>query len=176
MANRFKQADISALSGRTIFFDANVVIYLFWLVFSPENEKSYSSILKSLLLHKNQLAVDTGVLSEVINRILRYEWHLRAKKNSNFKVFRNTCDGMQAQKDVFDIIRNRILTSFKVIDTQRTSEDIKNMLVVDTLDFNDKIIYDICKTYNLVLLTHDADFSKSDIDILSANPKLVKNP
>ena len=50
------------------------------------------------------------------------------------------------------------------------------MLVVDTLDFNDKIIYDICKTYNLVLLTHDADFSKSDIDILSANPKLVKNP
>ena len=83
---------------------------------------------------------------------------------------------MQAQKDVFDIIRNRILTSFKVIDTQRTSEDIKNMLVVDTLDFNNKIIYDICKTYNLVLLTHDADFSKSDIDILSANPKLVKNP
>lgn len=33
MANRFKQADISALSGRTIFFDANVVIYLFWPVF-----------------------------------------------------------------------------------------------------------------------------------------------
>ena len=60
----------------------------------------------------------------------------------------------------------------QVIDKQLMVIDIKNMLVVDKLDFNDKIIVDVCKTNNLILLTHDADFSNADVDTLSANPNL----
>ena len=46
------------------------------------------------------------------------------------------------------------------------------MLTIDRLDFNDKIILDVCKTQDMILLTNDSDFADADVDILSANPKI----
>lgn len=129
MASRFTQSDISKLSGRTVFFDANILMYLFWPT-SPTN------------------------------------------KTIDYKLFRQSKDGQQTQIDVFDVAKNKILPYFSLTDRILNSAGIKNLLVVDILDFNDKIIFDVCKANNMVLLTNDADFSKSDIDILSANSKL----
>jgi len=172
MAKRFKISDIPDLSGRTIFFDANIILYLFWPVYSKGNEpRHYSSIFGKLYLNKNPMAVNTFVLSEVINRVLRMDWENKTGKSISFKSFRNSSDGLSAQKDIFDMIEDKILKYFQVIDKQLTTTDIKNMLIVDKLDFNDKIIFDVCKAHNMILLTHDADFKDTDIDILSANQK-----
>ena len=131
------------------------------------------------------MAINTFVLSEVINRVLRIELEnedkkkKKKKKNKNkkkidFKSFRNSPKGQSIQKDIFDITKNKILKYFQVIDKQLTTDNIKNMLSLDTLDFNDKIILDVCKTHNMVLLTNDADFANADIDILSANQKILR--
>ena len=125
------------------------------------------------------MAINTFVLSEVINRVLRIELKNEDEKNKDkknkkkidFKSFRNSSKGKSVQKDIFDIIKNKILKYFQVIDKQLTITDIKNMLTIDRLDFNDKIILDVCKAHNMILLTHDADFKDTDIDILSANQK-----
>ena len=175
MAKRFKISDIPDLSGRTVFFDANIILYLFWPVFSKGNKlQHYSSIFGKLHSNKNPLAINTFVLSEVINRVLRIEWDNKTKKNIEFKLFRNSSEGQSIQKDIFDITKNKILKYFQVIDKQLTTDNIKNMLSLDTLDFNDKIILDVCKTHNMILLTNDADFANADIDILSANQKILK--
>lgn len=173
MASRFTQSDISKLSGRTVFFDANILMYLFWPT-SPKSwaVTSYSSIYKRLLSSKNILALNTFVLSEFINRALRFEWQIKTNKTIDYKLFRQSKDGQQTQIDVFDVAKNKILPYFSLTDRILNSAGIKNLLVVDILDFNDKIILDVCKANNMVLLTNDADFSKSDIDILSANSKL----
>lgn len=118
------------------------------------------------------MAINTFVLSEVINRVLRMEWENKTGKSINFKSFRNSSEGLSVQKDIFDMIEDKILKYFQVIDKQLTTTDIKNMLIVDRLDFNDKIILDVCKARNMILLTNDADFKDTDIDILSANPKI----
>lgn len=172
MAKRFTISDIPNLSGRTIFFDANILIYLFWSI--GNEAQLYSSIFGKLYSNKNNMAINTFVLSEVINRVLRIEWKNEDEKNKkkiDFKSFRNSSKGQSVQKDIFDIIKNKILKYFQVIDKQLTITDIKNMLVIDRLDFNDKIIFDVCKAHNMILLTHDADFKDTDIDILSANQK-----
>lgn len=172
MAKRFKISNIPDLSGRTIFFDANILIYLFWPVFSKGNEpQRYSSIFGKLCSNKNPMAINTFVLSEVINRVLKMEWENKTRKSIEFKPFRNSSDGQSVQKDIFKIIQNIILQSFQVIDKQLTTTDIKNILTIDNLDFNDKIILDVCKAHNMILLTHDADFKDADIDILSDNQK-----
>lgn len=173
MAGRFTQEDISKLSDRTIFFDANILMYLYWPT-SPKSwaVNSYSSIYKQLLSNKNMLALNTFVLSEFINRALRFEWGKNTNKETDFKLFRQSNDGQQTQTDVFDVVKNKILPYFSLTNKILNSAEIKNLLVVDTLDFNDKIILDVCRAHNMVLLTNDADFSKSDVDILSANPKL----
>ncbi len=176
MSNRFTLATIANISNRTVFFDANIIIYLFWPIYSKgRTPQLYASIFGQLIKNKNSLAIDTHILSEVINRILRLEYqHQDNTPNAsiNFKSFRNSGIGHQVQKDIFEIIINKILPLFELINKQITNTDIKKMLVIDDLDFNDKIIEDICRTQDMVLLTHDADFSNSDIDILSANYKL----
>lgn len=54
-----------------------------------------------------------------------------------------------------------------------TKQDINNLLVVDELDFIDKTTEIICKEKNLVLITNDVDFKKSDIDIITENKKIL---
>lgn len=173
MAGRFTAADIPGLSGRTVFFDANVILYLFWPVPSERNwSDKYASIFGKLRANKNPLAVNSFVLSEIINRVLRLEYKSYEDAYSSFKIFRNSPDGRKVQEDIFYILKDKVLNSFSVTDKQMTAADIKNMLAVDNLDFNDKIIVDVCKEYNMVLLTNDADFAAADIDILSANKNL----
>ena len=173
MAGRFTAADIPGLSGRTVFFDANVVMYLFWPVLSEGNwSDKYASIFGKLLANKNPLAVNSFILSEVINLVLRLEYNGYENAYSGFKIFRDSSDGRKVQEDIFDILKDKVLNYFSVTDKQMTAADIKNMLAVDNLDFNDKIIVDVCKEYNMVLLTNDADFAAAGIDILSANKRL----
>ncbi len=173
MAERYNIADISKISDRTVFFDANVIIFIFWSIYSSGNEpRHYSLIYKELLDNHNKMALNVTVLSEVTNRVLRIEWNSQTNRLIDYKVFRNSEDGLQVQAGIFDIIKDTILPTFSIIDEQLSVSDIKKLLVVDSLDFNDKIITDVCKSQNMILLTHDADFKDVDIDILSANSRL----
>jgi len=45
--------------------------------------------------------------------------------------------------------------------------------MIDELDFVDKATVDLCKEYNLVLLTNDKDFKNAGLDILTGNPSIL---
>lgn len=140
--------------------------------------KDYSAIFSSFLKNKNSLAVNTAVLSEVINRAFRIEYENYLiqqgidRKNCSFKQYRNCAEGIATQKLIYEIIVQKILKPFKVLDKNFSNQDIANLLVLDSLDFTDKIIVSICKEHNLILVTNDSDFSVSDVDILSTHKKL----
>ena len=63
------------------------------------------------------------------------------------------------------------MKTFSITDKHLTNKDFDKLLVVDSLDFNDKVIVETCKEFNLILLTHDSDFPSTDLDILSLNIK-----
>lgn len=171
MAIRYTSNNISNISN-SVFFDANILIYLFWPSPSKNNlSEKYARIFAALLKKNISLYTNTFVISEVINRILRIEWDNQTSKKINFKDFRNSECGKTVQNDVFDIIKDRILKTFSITDKHLTNKDFDKLLVVDSLDFNDKVIVETCKEFNLILLTHDSDFSSTDLDILSLNIK-----
>lgn len=177
MALRYKNSDIEKLKNKTIFFDANVLIYIFWPIYNSNKNwpKTYSSIFESLLKNKFNMAINIAVISEVFNRVIRFEHKNFCNRDNNsieFKAYRNTKDGKDAQKLIYDIIKSKILSCFDLTDKMFSTKEIEELLVLDKLDFNDKIIFSLCKEKNMVLLTNDSDFAQSDIDILSANPKL----
>ncbi|MDR1829702.1 MAG: DUF5615 family PIN-like protein [Candidatus Fibromonas sp.] len=175
MANRYKIPDIPNISSKGIFFDANAVIYIYWPT-TPNNgnSKQYSSILNMLLKQKNKLEMSTSIISEVINRIMKMEYEKKGgfEKLGIFKNFRNSKAGKSLLNDIYNTIKNKILPCFNISDKKFSTNDVKAMLKADSLDFNDKIIFEICKSNNFILVTHDADFSNSNIDILSCNQKL----
>ena len=170
MRMRYTASSIPSLKDRTVFFDANPLIYIFWST-TPDSKEAnyYGSILATLIKNNVNLAINEVVLSEIINRILRIEFNKTDLPKEKFKEFRNSSEGKSVQEDIYKIIKNRILTNFQIVGNSFTGEDFISMLTVTKLDFNDKLIELTCKKKNMLLLTHDLDFSLSDVDILSAN-------
>lgn len=175
MAKRLtKIDDISTVKKQGVFFDANVLIYIFWSVFSRNDISScYSSIYKFLVKENIPVFTSCIVLSEVINRILRIEYK-NIGSIKTFKEFRNSPEGIQVQEDICTIIQNQIFSVFTMQDICFTVEQLHPLMKPDTIDFNDKVIVEICKSHNMILLTHDADFVHTNIDILSKNHSLCK--
>jgi predicted nucleic acid-binding protein len=174
MGKRYGVNDIPTLSERTVFFDANVILYLYFTRSYNSWQRRYSQIFSKLLARKNRLTVDFIVLSEVINRALReeHEYYVTANGPCRFKTYRDSADGQMALSNIFDIIQNVIYPIFDVTGRSYDKSDILSFMTIDRLDFNDRAISLLCKDQDFVLLTNDKDFAGSDLDILSANPNL----
>lgn len=180
MANCYSKSQIYELKDRTIFFDANILIYLFAPTGRTSFENQYASMFRELLTAQYKIAVDVTVISEFINRAIKTGYDIYCSSNnldkSQFRYksdYRDSKDGSQAIQSIYDMVNNKILKNFKLIGKGFTVSDVKSMLCVNGLDFNDKVIELICRENNLVLLTNDGDFIDADIDVLSANNKLI---
>jgi predicted nucleic acid-binding protein len=179
MAKFYDSSDIHSLDKRQIFFDANILLYIFWPTGSSW-EKQYSAIFKQLLEQKNKMVVDFIVISEVVNRAVRIEYdkHLQAnnisRDNLTFKKYRDGSDGQEALNVVYQIVKKNVVRKFNIAGKAFTKSDIENFLCVDSLDFSDKGIAAICKENSFILLTNDKDFADSDLEILTSNRRLLK--
>lgn len=179
MANCYTKNQIPQLKDRIIFFDANILVYLFVPTGNRYCENGYSSVFSLLIKQKNKLVVDFIVLSEFINRAIRIDYgnYLQlnniGKNSLSFKQFRNQEEGKERLQQLYDLVINRILKHFEVIENGINHEDIVSMLSVNSLDFNDKAVQNICAKNGFILLTHDQDFVNADVDILSTNNKLI---
>lgn len=173
MRMRYSASSIPSLKDRTVFFDANSLIYIFWPT-SPDSQAAtdYGSMMATLIKNGATLVVNETVISEIINRVIRLEFNKSNMPKDKFKEYRDSPEGKSVQEDIYEIIKNRILTKFQIINELFSKEELTSLLCVTTLDFNDKLIELLCKKKNMILLTHDQDFSTSDVDILSSNKKL----
>jgi predicted nucleic acid-binding protein len=180
MANRYGIKNLSSLPARPIFFDANILLYIFWPIGSLSWSDKYSTIFKSLLEQKKIMAFDITVASEVINRSIRFEYEKYLtekglkKELLPFKQYRESKDGKEVQKEIFTILKKKILPLFGILGKAFDKSDLDRFLIDDPMDFSDKMILSICKENNCILLTNDKDFANSDIDILSSNPAVLR--
>lgn len=184
MAAKYSLQNIHQLENRKIFFDANVLIYIFWPSGAYKWESYYSSAFGKLLRQKNELLVDFIVISEIVNRShrLEYEKHLNhltknniQKNKLSYKNYRDSIEGCEALSDIYLMIETNILNCFTIVGKAFNKSEILSFLTLDKLDFSDKGILSICKENSCVLLTNDRDYINADIDILSSNPKLLNN-
>jgi predicted nucleic acid-binding protein len=171
MTTKYSLSDVSHLIDRDIFVDANVLIYLFWSTGSIRWEIDYATAYSSLLKQGNTLYIDFLVISEVINQMLRIEYK-KKQSSVSFKQFRDSPDGQQVLSNIYLIVETQILNQFNVIDKSFSKNDIQSFLKIDSLDFIDKGILNICQDNNFVLLTNDKDFKNANIDLLTCNPAI----
>ncbi|TAF33482.1 MAG: type II toxin-antitoxin system VapC family toxin [Cytophagales bacterium] len=172
MATKYRLQDVAQLVGKDVFFDANILIYLFWPTGQYNFEQNYARVFSNLLRQGNNLFVDFLVISEVINRVVRIE-HQKLNPTQKFKDFRNSQDGKDALDDIYIIVKNDILNRFNVVGKAFNKQEIESYLAVDELDFVDKATVTLCKENALVLLTNDKDFKNADLDILTGNPSIL---
>lgn len=176
MRGRYEPNYLKEMSNRRFFFDTNVLLDLFYTQKSDWSTVAYSKIYKEMLELGVDIYIDNTVLSEFVNRIIRVEYNLLQNLNPDsgvtFKNYRNTSEGQERVKEAYALV-DVILKSIKLDGEVLTNNEIKYLLVVDEIDYNDKTIEHLCLSKQYVLVTNDVDFYKSEADILSANHLLV---
>lgn len=152
------------------FFDTNVWIFLFAPIAGskPQKQKMYSQLLKDICSRDACLWINSLVIAEYINAVLRFEFKQWTERNQKYGVdfkrdFRPTADYQAALTDIKDQV-----TAILGI-CQRRPDDFNALNVEDIitsmgckLDFGDSIIVDTCKRYKLKLVTDDKDIIESD--------------
>lgn len=175
MANRYSLEEIGLITRNRVFFDANVLMFIFGVTGREREQREYASALSSLLEKQTELCVNFVVISEVINSMHRIEYSNycfnKGKDITRFhyKKYRDSREGKKSLKEIFVTIEDQILKNFTVIENNITKADIISFLKVDRLDFNDKAILQCCKESDCILITNDKDFRSADIDIISAH-------
>lgn len=177
MAKRYHLTEIHRLKQRRIFFDTNILIYLFWPTQSHWEAK-YATVYQHLLKQKNEMVVDFMVISEFVNRLVRIEYQKYFQQNNSltFKTYRDSQNGQEALSDIYLIVKKSIINTFNVVGKIFNKSDIEHYLENDGLDFTDKALVTLCKAHDLVLLTNDKDFAAAELDILTLNPELLITP
>jgi predicted nucleic acid-binding protein len=181
MAARYSLSNIIDIQNRRVFFDANVLIYIFWPTSSPDPSNShwdwqakYSSIYGRLVTQGNELIVDYLVISEFINRAIRIQFK-NANSTLSFKQYRDSIDGQSTLTDIYTILQSNVFDKFNVIGKAFSKDEIQSFLFADNLDFTDKAIMQICAENDCILLTNDKDFCSVNLDLLSANRYILQN-
>jgi predicted nucleic acid-binding protein len=180
MGKRYTLLETNQLGNRDIFVDANVLIYLFWPTGQNNFENNYATVFKVLKSQGFNLFLDFLVISEVINKVIHFEYlnycknHHSSTNAPSKKKFRDSPEGSELLKDIYIIIKDNVLSNFSIKGKSLDKNDIFNFLEIDGLDFVDKAIVKICEENSFVLLTNDSDFIDCGIDILSGNKKLLK--
>ena len=181
MATKYSTQNIPAVIDRKVFFDANILIYIFWPSGSQYWENIYSATYARLVRQGNEMLVDFIVISEIVNRAIRLEYdkfliaNTLTRSTVSFKKYRNSADGHTALTDIYLMVETDILNSFTVVGKSFTKQEINSLLTFDTLDFGDKAILLTCQENECILITNDVDYKTSNIDILTSNQSILNN-
>jgi len=169
-ASKFKRYgihQIGEVKDRKVFFDTNVLLLIFHQEYryDPRSGK-YRKMFARILAHRMEVFVNEIVLSEFYSIVLK-----SARERSNFpsvKAFRDSEAGIEAREEIFSDMKT-ILQQLNYIPSNLSLSEMTNQFTVDSLDFNDKLIAETCRKNDFILVTDDADYVATAIDVLSAN-------
>jgi hypothetical protein len=162
----------------------------FWiLVFGPaasvanpdQRVRKYSGALEAMLRHKVSMFIDVTIMSEFVNTLARLEFNAnfsgKGYQASEFKRFRNSADFVPTAK-MIEREFGKILKISNRLDHPFSSWDLTALLGAfgkGGEDFNDQLIVEITKSYDLKLLTDDGDMTNGGVDVITANLNLLRN-
>jgi len=156
-----------------LFLDANIWLHVFGPQGSSQDQrsKSYSIALKRALNANSNIYIDVLVMSEYLNRSLRYHFDEAGLPGGNFKKYRDTHEYEAAVRAVTSQAK-QFLRHCKLVESDFTQCDPMQMMTdfaQTPSDFNDEIIIKLCCRHGFTLMTDDGDFINSGLNILSCN-------
>jgi len=183
MTKRIDARNVS-ISGRRVLFDTN--IWLFLNGYSNEASRKttiYSEAYKQLLENDNVIIINDYVLGEFCNRSckIEYENHKSCSEKPDefpsFKRYRATSEFAPAMESVRDTCLN-IIDDCEFVPVDGGHYKITDVLMQfcrGNLDFTDLILADYCSSESAVLMTDDFDFAGRGMEIITANPKILRS-
>lgn len=176
----FKVHDIvryTPLTQDRFFLDNSVWMYLYCPLGKYEYRRQviYSKFFKSILSTKSRIHINSLVLSEFINRWLRYDCNQWKKENNLYQVdFKRDFVGTSRYNKTVKLITNRIEEILRFCN--RSSDnfdelDLERLLThFQNIDFNDSYYIELSSQENFKIVADDKDFIKyknHDVEVLT---------
>ena len=162
-----------------LLFDTNVWLYIYGPQGKqfPRYRNVYTYAFRRIRSAKSRILLDILVLSEFINAYARFFYNNlpSRSKQVEFKTFRNSADFKPVAQEITKKAR-KILEKCERTESGFESVNlggILNAYAAGEADFNDQMLAELCRAKSLKLVTHDSDFSSSNLTILTANAKLL---
>lgn len=185
--------DLPPEEGKSYFFDANVWIDLLLPpVGVTSSIKEYSNFFEAVVsLGSNPMAkkkpviiITNLLMSEIFNRYTRNKAKLYRSKSVGFNHLSDT----KFYKDIYrqsnnflkdlEVFKDNILAYEDVLKTVQTEDCCEPSEVLQNLsqqmDYNDYVYYRLCLKHRISLVTNDGDFKVPDVEIITANNKLLR--
>lgn len=168
-----------------VFFDTNIWIKLFDCRSDPDKRegheatKIYSGALRRALEAKSQLVTHAVVVSEFIHRLSSDEYHFCKQLEPSvgpYKTWR-ACAAGRSFARVLAAQTRQFLGRCECLPTDFSHQELSALVQKfedDPCDFNDELVAALCLKHNLFLVTHDGDFARSDVPILTANTSYMR--
>ena len=161
---------------RSYFFDTNIWLYIYGPIGWPDQKSAvYSRALREIRNANGTIYINCRIISEFISAFSRIEFKQQTT-HSRYKDFRNSIGFRPVAEDIASnvkkILRNTLAcdNDLKVIDLP----EIMSFFEQGKYDFNDLVFAEICRSGEMVFVTHDKDFSELGVEILTANEKLLR--
>ncbi len=166
-------------AGDQLLFDTNVWLFIYGSQYRTPDKRAklYSAAYKRIREVKCRIFIDAIILSEFVNVLSRLTYNSlpAAKKPQDFKTFRRSAAFKTVAEGISDAC-SRIVKSCTRIESGFSSIDVDALLdryKEGKSDFNDQILTHLCKRQGFTLVTDDGDFRVSDLQILTANRRLL---
>lgn len=161
----FSLRNFEIKTNQSFFFDNNIWMYLFCPIGDYKRDKqiNISKFLDQVIDKNNSIIINNLILSEFSNACLRLDFNLWKNENqfpiANFKNDYFTTD---RAKEARLTISNSIRKILKIADRYPDSFNalnIDNILTYyKSMDYNDAIIYNECRSKKWILVSEDSDF------------------
>ena len=176
-----EKIDYQLGARRGFLFDTNI-----WLDLNPpmpvmdhrdkRRQERYGKLLKAILTAGHPIARCDTVLSEYVNRFIRAQYDLWCQTSSGtLKEWRSCQDYRDMASGLSDELHHTmgccVAEGWTVpsIDLDAAGAALQ----LGEFDFNDYLLAEFCRVNDLVLVTHDKDFAAIDVDVVTANRRLV---
>jgi predicted nucleic acid-binding protein len=165
-----------------IFVDANVWLRLFGPAATGAADEAgpYSRAFAEMLKARSPIYIDVTITSEFVNRFARLIFETmpdeRRRTFEGFKAFRDSRDYVPVANEIAIALR-KVLRYATRISSGFDSCDILTLIAQyeqGGRDFNDLLIEHVCRSHRFKLLTHDGDFRSADLDVITANGRLLE--
>jgi predicted nucleic acid-binding protein len=165
-----------------IVLDANIWLFLYGPG-EPTDRRTamYSQAFVQILNSGCRIHLDALVLSEVINRLARFEHELLmesgAQVPTDFKQFRDSPQFSAVALDI-SVTAKKLVNYTKQVETNFSGVPLVEMLDEfgkGSKDFNDQLLAELCKSKNYTLVTDDGDFAVPGLKVITGNARLLKS-
>jgi predicted nucleic acid-binding protein len=160
---------------RQFFFDTNIWLYIYGPISFPDwRSDVYSRALKEIRASEGSIYINCMIISEFVNAFARIEFKQQSEF-AKYKDFRNSPSFRPVAEDISHNVK-KILKNTLTCDPELAA--VKLPEIMDTFeegryDFNDLLFAEICRAKDLIFVTHDRDFRDLEIEILTANERML---